>query len=201
MARPIKLTPETQERVLKAIRAGNTREATAEYAGIGRSTLYRWIELGERRKKGIHREFWDALKKAESECEIRNVGIIQLACQGGEVIERKTIRKQDGATEVVEKYTRADWTAAAWWLERRRPGAWGRKDRHEITGQDGGAIQHAHQLTDLERDEAIATIVARLGAESDSPDEERPGDGLRPVVDQPGPGHASGGDDSGPLAI
>jgi hypothetical protein len=30
--------------VLKSLRAGNTRTASADYAGIGRKTFYRWLE-------------------------------------------------------------------------------------------------------------------------------------------------------------
>jgi hypothetical protein len=135
------LTPELQERVLQAIRAGNTREATANYAGIGRTTLFRWLEQGEASTSGQYRDFWNAVKKAEADCEVRNVGIIQMACQGGQVLERKTVTKADGAVEVSEKYSRAEWTAAAWWLERRRPDDWGRKDRHEITGKGGEPLK------------------------------------------------------------
>ena len=41
--RPVKLTPEIQQRLCDALRAGNTREAAAQYAGIARSTLYEWL--------------------------------------------------------------------------------------------------------------------------------------------------------------
>jgi hypothetical protein len=38
MARPSKLTPEVEERILKALRAGNYATAAARYAGIHPST-------------------------------------------------------------------------------------------------------------------------------------------------------------------
>ncbi len=60
-------------------------------------------------------DFSDSIKKAEADAITRNVAIIRKAAQ-------KT------------------WQAAAWWLERRYPDDWGRKERHELTGGDGGLI-------------------------------------------------------------
>ena len=59
-------------------------------------------------------DFRDAVEKAEADAEIRNVAIIQRA-----------------ATDT--------WQAAAWWLERRRPGDY--RQRNEVTGADGGAVR------------------------------------------------------------
>ena len=43
-----KLNPETQTKITQALRAGNYRKAACRHAGIGESTLYRWLEQGER---------------------------------------------------------------------------------------------------------------------------------------------------------
>jgi hypothetical protein len=61
-------------------------------------------------------EFADAIQKAQADAETRNVALIAKAAQDG------------------------TWTAAAWWLERKYPERWGRKERHEVTGKDGGAL-------------------------------------------------------------
>ncbi len=109
MARPDKLTPEVLGRIVEAIRAGNTRAAAALYVGIGETTLYRWLQTGERSRNGSKwRELWEAVKKAENAAEVESVLLIRAAAQ-------------------------KSWQAAAWWLERRRHGEWGRTDKVEVT--------------------------------------------------------------------
>ena len=51
VARPSKLTPETQNRIVQAARAGNYREAAARSAGIAPSTLYDWLSRGRARQR------------------------------------------------------------------------------------------------------------------------------------------------------
>lgn len=62
MARPTKLTPETQERILKAVRAGNYAEASARSAGVAASTYYRWLDRGAGKPDGPYRAFRDAVR-------------------------------------------------------------------------------------------------------------------------------------------
>jgi hypothetical protein len=100
VARPTKRTPEREQRLLDAVRAGNTRRASAAYAGVSEDSLERW----QQRYAG----FADALTRAEAEAEVRNVAIVQQAA-------------------------RDDWRAAAWWLERRRPEEYARRDRLEVS--------------------------------------------------------------------
>ena len=55
MVRPTALTPELQERICTAIRAGAPPETAAIYAGVAARTYYRWMARGEREQRG---EFW-----------------------------------------------------------------------------------------------------------------------------------------------
>ena len=100
--RPCKLTPEVQEKICRAIRAGNYAYVAAEYAGIGASTYHRWMQQGEQETSGPFREFRDAVKNAESEAEVRAVAIIQ-------------------------KHMERNWQAAMTYLERKHPQRWGRR--------------------------------------------------------------------------
>ncbi len=44
--RPTKLTPETQDKIVTALRAGNYFDASCQYAGITERTGYNWLEKG-----------------------------------------------------------------------------------------------------------------------------------------------------------
>lgn len=117
MARPRKLNPERQQKLVDAIRAGNYQETAAIYAGIGVSTFYRWMqEAAEPGASTELVEFREAVERAKAESEIRAVTLINTAAQ-------------------------QTWQAAAWYLERSYPQRWGRFQRTEISGPDGGPIQ------------------------------------------------------------
>lgn len=111
MARPTKLTPEVREIICKAIVGGNYKETAAQAAGIDKGTLYNWLKAGEAAKSGAFFDFFNAVKKAESEAELRNVVIIQQAAK-------------------------KSWQAAAWYLERKHRERWGRNESLTVTITD-----------------------------------------------------------------
>lgn len=115
MARPTRCTPERIKRIADAIRAGNYAETAARYGGIGETTYYEWMKKGERGEEP-YAEFREAVKEAEAIAEARSVALIQQAGQAG------------------------TWQASAWFLERKFPSKWGRRDRMEHTGPSGGPI-------------------------------------------------------------
>lgn len=131
MGRPTKLNANVQRLIVSAIAKGNTREVAAAAAGIGRTTLFTWLAAGEKAKSGQYRDFLDALKKAEAGAVVGMVGIVRNAAANS-------------------------WQAAAWWLERRHPDEWGRKDRVEI----GYLIEREAELlaaeTGLTKEEIVA---------------------------------------------
>ena len=75
MARPSKATDPRLEACLNALRAGNTRTASATFAGISRMTLYRWLEADE--------TFRDAVEKAEADAEVRYASQVARAATDG----------------------------------------------------------------------------------------------------------------------
>ena len=111
----LKLTPAVQKKITDAIAGGNYNVVAAQFAGIGQSTFYLWLEQGENAQSGKKREFWEAVKDAEARAETRNVLLIERAAD-------------------------TQWQAAAWMLERKHYDRWGRKERHELTGKDGDPI-------------------------------------------------------------
>jgi hypothetical protein len=113
-----KLTPKIQQDVVVSLLAGNFANTAAKYAGLHPATFWRYMKLGSEAESGPYREFYDAVTKAESESEVRAVALL-----------RKHAEKQ--------------FQAAAWWLERKYPKRWGRKERLELTGSGGGPVQVA----------------------------------------------------------
>ena len=129
--RPTKLDEVVQEKIVNAIKAGNYIETAAAYAGINKDTLYEWLKRGEREKQRLRKDknlkinkaeepfvyFSDAVEKALAEAEMRNVLIIS-------------------------KTAEAQWQAAAWWLERKYPEKWGKRDNVNLTtDKDGFRIE------------------------------------------------------------
>jgi hypothetical protein len=129
-----KLTPEIHAAVVRDIAAGVPREHAAERASIHRATLFRWLARGRKDRAGPYRDLCDAVKRAEADALAASVARIRRAAQGGQVIERTTTTttRKDGSstTKVVERMTAGQWTADAWWLERRHPDEFA-GNRHE----------------------------------------------------------------------
>ncbi len=128
--RRTKLTPEVREKIVSAIRAGNYANVAAEYAGIGERTFYRWLQLGQEANRGIHRQFWQAVKKAEREAEVRAVAILQ-------------------------RHMEDNWQAAMTFLERKHPDRWGRKDRLRVDINPKEALEELLSLSADELEEAV----------------------------------------------
>lgn len=73
IGRPSKLTPERQEKLIQAIKAGNHLNVACAYAGIDYSNFRMWMRKGEAQKSGSYRDFHDAVKLAEAELEVKVV--------------------------------------------------------------------------------------------------------------------------------
>ena len=82
--RPSKLTESRMEKLIEALRAGAYRIDACRAAGIHYNTLLAWEKKGEAQEKGEFSEFLDALRKAEAEAVITNVGVITRAAQDGD---------------------------------------------------------------------------------------------------------------------
>ena len=67
--RPTKYKPETVEKILEALRGGNTRRASCAAGGIDQTTFANWLKE--------YSDFSYAVEKAEGEAELRNLAVIQ----------------------------------------------------------------------------------------------------------------------------
>ena len=70
--RPTALTPEVARKILRAVRAGAHRGIAAQYAGVTRETLSRWL----RRPGEPYETFSRLLDQAEAEIEVNLVSLI-----------------------------------------------------------------------------------------------------------------------------
>ena len=142
--RPTKLTPEIADAIEQVVRAGACVGVAARRLGISAEAAEEWVRRGEgrseRRATEPYVSFATRIRKAEADDEVRRIALIAKAGTGGEVTYRRTTTKADGAVVMEERLLAPEWTANAWHLERKHPERWGRKERHEITGKDGGPI-------------------------------------------------------------
>jgi hypothetical protein len=96
------------ERLIEALKAGSYRIDACRAAGIHYNTLLAWEKKGESQQSGEYVDFLWALRKAEAEAVVSNVGVITGAAQGG------------------------DWRAAAWFLEHKYPNNWARLEKRAV---------------------------------------------------------------------
>jgi len=106
--RKTKLTPGVRDSIIEAIRNGCYIHVAARAAGINPATFWDWIKYGEQQTSGVYHDFYDLVKTAEAACEAESIRIIQNA----------------GLTT---------WTARAWFLERKYPERWARRERIDTT--------------------------------------------------------------------
>jgi hypothetical protein len=87
-----KLTAETCWTISYALSQGTTLREAARMAGVGRTSLHRWLSRGRREAEGPYRDFWNRIREVSTLTQM-------------EALVR--IRRSD------------DWRAHAWFLEHR----------------------------------------------------------------------------------
>lgn len=147
------------EQVVAKVRLGMELQAAADAASISRDSLHRWQLAGARfralqaqgklprptAQQAALIEFTDALESAHALAEADALAVIHAVGEGGIVLTkttRKVVTVYDEAGVASEREvertittetTRPEWTAKAWYLERKR----GYVKRMEVTGEGG----------------------------------------------------------------
>jgi transposase len=115
--KPYKLIDnQIQERLLQAIRLGAFIEHACYYAGINSSTFRLWRQKASENIEP-YASFWIKVNEAESEAIMRRLARIENAGKDG------------------------SWQADAWYLERKYPEKFGRRDRVELTGDPNAPVE------------------------------------------------------------
>ena len=107
IGRPSKCTPDVIAKVCDALRLGVSWEAAGAHAGVDRATLTNWRKRGEAGEEPFA-TFLVESTRARDNAEVRMAAIVMKHAQEGNVL------------------------AAQWWLERRRPESWGRREKIEV---------------------------------------------------------------------
>lgn len=108
----MKLNKVREESILDNLRLGSSRRSAAELSGVSARTLQRWIKRGEEAESEEWERFAHEVYKAEAIAEEHAVYLILEAAKKG------------------------DWRAAAWWLERRHPSQWSKRQHVAIEAND-----------------------------------------------------------------
>lgn len=138
-----KFNPETCHKIIQAIKQGNYQKTAAAIAGIDESTYYRWIERGKQAKSGKYCEFYKSIKKAEEFAKAYYLQQIREAAESGK-----------------------SWQAAAWYLERKYPDEWGR--REQVKMEHFGKLEQKVNVNVHNRIKEYNDYFDKLSESSDS---------------------------------
>ena len=84
-----KLEPETVKVFLDTLKGTGNVRTSAERACIGVTTVYRWLELGNKAKSGPFWEFWNAFLRARGDFKAENQITHHRWANGGIIKEPK----------------------------------------------------------------------------------------------------------------
>lgn len=130
------LTREVIEKVHDCLSRGNYTQTAAALAGVTHQTMVDWIRRGviERRRMA---------EAGEVEPEEKEAIYAELSL----AVDQALAESEDRDLTVIMHAAPRNWTAAAWRLERRHPGRWGRIDRTQVIDDDSAKERVALKLS------------------------------------------------------
>jgi len=132
MARPSQLDEDMIKELCRYLREGTTIKTAATLAGVSESGYHRWQKRGREEIERVAESPRRSVRKSER----IYVDFVKCTTRA----RRKAIRKR---VENVRNAGEEDWRAAAWMLERMDSESWTKKQRHEVSGPDGGPVSFA----------------------------------------------------------
>jgi len=131
------LTKDNKKRIiiLKALERGHYAITACRLSGVSEATYYSWLSRGENEYNRLQRDFENGLELKINKDEKPYLEFLESVNIAG-------AKAEDAALKTIMKAAKSDdWRAASQFLERRFNKRWGKKDRHELTGEDGKPIQ------------------------------------------------------------
>lgn len=140
VGRPTKYKAEYAKQAAKLCRLGATDANLADFFEVSVSTINLW--------KVEHKEFSESIKVPKDEADERVKQSLYLRAMGYEHDE-VDVRVVDKAIiqTPIRKFYPPDTTAAIFWLKNRKPEEWRETKAVELTGADGGPMQHNLRVT------------------------------------------------------
>lgn len=126
MPKPPTLTPKIHKAIVDSVRNGNYFSVACEANGVPESTGRNWLQKGRQPDaEKVYALFALDIKKAEADAEEIAVQLIKQAAEG-RVVKRTKITRENGKITKAEQSEDvvSEWTAAAWYLERKHWQKW-----------------------------------------------------------------------------
>lgn len=131
--RPTSYRKEFAEQAMRLCLLGATDEQMAEFFGVAVRTISTW--------KSTQPEFLQAITRGKLEADAKVAESLYNRALGYSHKAVKIFMPAGAEAPVYADYTEhypPDTAAASLWLRNRQPDKW--RDRHEVTGKDGGAL-------------------------------------------------------------
>lgn len=189
----LKLTRFKAQQIVDAVSQGASLLAAAGAIGIGRSTLFRWLQDGEELKERleaeveesieIDRAVWEAENRGDEKpidtlAHIRRKGEKEkdwIKVELWDAVKRAQAKAQLLMVQRLVDHSKVDWRAAAWYLERTDRETYGRQDTVKVTGANGGPVEvgvvvasveaKLAELTDEQLEGALQLVECIVGPE------------------------------------
>ena len=142
LGRPTKYREEFAAQAEKLCALGATDQEIADFFEVSVRTIYRW--------KTDHEDFCQSLKVGKVVADERGERSLFQKAIGYEQDEVKIFMPANAEKPVYAPFrakVAPDTTAAIFWLKNRRPDLWRDKQQTELSGPDGGPIQHEAHVT------------------------------------------------------
>ena len=136
--RPTKLTQPVADRITEGVSLGMTYREAAMAGGIHEDTLDVWRKRGAAESNTIYTRFIGQLDRAADKTAIDYLEKIRQSIMENPEKVRTHIKKDESGkvimTEIHKETLPPDIKGAMWWLERRFPEQFGRRDQMEHSG-------------------------------------------------------------------
>ena len=164
MARPSKLNKDVQARIVEFLKSGAYIETAAKAAGIGKSTLYEWLERGAKEDKGRYRAFLEAVEEAQASDEMRGVQQLERLAN-----DKVTVRcPQCESAVAVPVPNNVALNAVTWKLERKYPDRYGGRVKLQVEAKVQEGVERLLDAVEphMSRDaygELVRAIALEMG--------------------------------------
>ena len=137
--RPTKLTQPVADRIIEGVSLGMTFKNAAMVGGVHEDTLDSWRKRGAAESNTTYTRFLGQLDRAAEKTAIDYLEKIRQSIMESPVKRREHIKQDENGKVIMKEIHKEtlppDIKGAMWWLERRFPEQFGRRDQMDHTGK------------------------------------------------------------------